>query len=77
MDIIVAGYDNSVFFYVQEYVGKYLDSHYCSYVIQNASTHFCVSWYDLADHHPLIFHRSFNLSDENLCISLLIIIQQL
>ena len=69
-DIILISQTNSVFFLVETYKAEYFSCHYNCFVIKSSCNASLVNMDSLHDHHALMIHKSFDVSDSSLYISL-------
>ena len=69
-DIIFVSQTNSVFFMVEIYKAECFSCHYNSFVVKSSCSTSLVNMVSLHDYHALMIHRSFDISDSSLYISL-------
>ena len=69
-DIIFVSQTNSVFFMVEIYKAECFSCHYNSFVVKSSYSTSLVNMVSLHDYHALMIHRSFDISDSSLYISL-------
>ena len=70
IDIILVPQTDNVFFKVEVYTTEYFSGHYNCFVIKSSSMTSLVDMESLHDFHALMIHRSFNINDGSLYISL-------